>query len=115
MSPQSKIVTIFALLLSFLLMPMNATADPNDGNETADDDDHCMEEFWEDGPSGFWMVPVMMGIILFVVLIVFLMGNQSHGSLIAPRTRGVEIVKERYAKGEIDHEEFLRVLEDLKK
>lgn len=68
------------------------------------------------GDSGAWGFVMMLFMFVFLVLVVlaavhFLRGqqyiNKQHGD-------PVDIVKERYAKGEIDKAEFERLKKDLR-
>jgi putative membrane protein len=61
--------------------------------------------------AGFWMI-LFWGIIIGAVAWVIVRITGSEG-----RERGdaVEIAKQRYARGEIDREEFNRISEDLRR
>ena len=67
------------------------------------------------GSMGWWMVLWWLVAIVVLVLLVRLV----VGSLGGPATRGDEtpeqILKRRYARGEIDREEYQRSLEDLRR
>jgi putative membrane protein len=68
---------------------------------------------WWNGYGGFgmlWMLLVLVGVILLVVWGVRQMG----GSVAGPgRSRALEILEERYARGEIDREDFEARRRDL--
>jgi putative membrane protein len=66
-----------------------------------------------DGWGGMWFGPVVMilGIVLIVLLVVWLVraatsgsGVRGNGRPLSPR----QVLDERYAKGEIDDEEYAR-------
>jgi putative membrane protein len=67
------------------------------------------------GSMGWWMVLWWVVAIVVLVLVVRLVA----GSLGGPGTRADEtpeqILKRRYAKGEIEREEYQRRLEDLRR
>jgi putative membrane protein len=67
------------------------------------------------GSMGWWMVLWWLVAIVVLVLVVRLVA----GSLGVPGTRADEppeqILKRRYAKGEIEREEYQRRLEDLRR
>jgi putative membrane protein len=67
------------------------------------------------GSMGWWMVLWWVVAIVVLVLVVRLV----TGSLGGPGTRADEspeqILKRRYAKGEIEREEYQRRLEDLRR
>ena len=59
------------------------------------------------GTGGWWM---FMSMLLFwggiVVLIVWAVRSGSVGGGTRPKSRALEILEERYARGEIDRDEF---------
>jgi putative membrane protein len=64
------------------------------------------------GASGFgflWMMLFWVGVILLVVWAV----RESGGREAEPRNRAVEILEERFARGEVDAEEFESRRRDL--
>lgn len=65
---------------------------------------------WGAGGFGFlWMMLFWVGVILLVVWAV----RQSGGREAEPRNRAVEILEERFARGEVDTEEFEARRRDL--
>jgi putative membrane protein len=58
-------------------------------------------------PLIFWI-----GLIAGVVYLIQRLG--SNGGKAAPEGRALEMLNERYAKGEIDREEFVRRRQDIK-
>ena len=56
----------------------------------------------------FWALVIAGGVALFRVLV---RGNSNGGTL--PTNSALEILKQRYAKGEISREEFERMTQDL--
>jgi len=82
-----------------------------------------------DGYRGWRMGPGMMGyrwgppILLWLVLIgviaygayLFFSGSKARESVAPPQGRAIEALNERYAKGEITREDYLRMKEELKK
>ncbi len=79
------------------------------------------ENFWG---SGMWVIPMMMMLImLFVVYRIFGRGggfkppwsqgsDRHHNESTGPET-ALDILKKRYAKGEITKEEFEQMKKDL--
>ena len=81
------------------------------------------------GYRGWHMGPGMMGhgwgpsILLWLVLIgviaygayLFLSGSKVKESAAPPQGRAIEVLNERYAKGEITREDYLRMKEELQK
>ena len=67
-----------------------------------------MYEFMGGGMGGymgiFWIVPLVLVIWLSMVL---LDGKKEQGKT------ALNVLKERYAKGEIDHQEFEKMRQDL--
>lgn len=68
---------------------------------------------WWNGYGGFgmlWMLLVLVGVVLLVVWGV----RQIGGAGVGPgRSRALEILEERYARGEIDREDFETRRRDL--
>lgn len=65
------------------------------------------------GDGGWWgfgmMLIVLLAVALIVVGVVFLVRSSSGGERPAPRperSRALEILDERFARGEIDREEY---------
>ena len=56
----------------------------------------------------FWAVAIAGGIALFRVLA---RGNRNGAAI--PTNSAMEILKQRYAKGEISQEEFVKMKQDL--
>ena len=56
----------------------------------------------------FWAVAIAGGIALFRVLA---RGNRNEEAI--PTNSAMEILKQRYAKGEISQEEFVKMKQDL--
>ncbi len=75
------------------------------------------EHFW--WWSGFWMFPFFMPLIFIAILIAafyFILrrgGVRSHWGSYSPPECALEILKKRYAKGEITKEEFDRIKMDI--
>lgn len=59
--------------------------------------------------GGFWMLIFWVAFIIFIVWIVReASGKKAHG-----KSKALDILKERYAKGEIDKKEFEEKKKDL--
>ena len=56
----------------------------------------------------FWAVAIVGGVALFRVLA---RGNRNGAAI--PTNSAMEILKQRYAKGEISQEEFVKMKQDL--
>lgn len=72
---------------------------------------------WGWGWGGMWLGPVFMLLVLaglvagIVALVRLFAGNESSGDRTSRSAR--EILDERYARGEIDREEYLRRRDDM--
>ena len=68
------------------------------------------------GFGGFGMIFPLIVIIALVVGCVWLARNFAPGSAsppTPPRSRALDVLEERYARGEIDRDEYLRKRSDL--
>lgn len=66
---------------------------------------------WSSGWHGWFMGPIMMIVFLaiavaVVVLIVRWLGGNAHGNPGPAQRQAADILKERFARGEIDKEEY---------
>jgi len=59
---------------------------------------------WGFGFGGLWMLLLMIGVIF---LIVWAVQSGTNDRQIPRSRRAIEILEERYARGEIDREDFL--------
>lgn len=112
--------TLRHLFASFSLILMSAPAalaDTGGGTQGYGFGDHM-----HDGDMhGYWMGPLMMiafviVAVVAVVLIVRWIGGDKHSS--GPAAQGgsaADILRERYARGEIDDDEFARRMATLSK
>ncbi len=83
-------------------------ADPSAQPNGASDGDH---HGW---PSGWWIVmPIMMVLFWGGVIAVAVWGIRQFTRDRRRDGSALDIAKERYARGEIDHEEFERIRRDL--
>jgi putative membrane protein len=72
--------------------------------------------YWGIGFGGFWMVLFWAAVISFGVWVVHKLTDK--GEVLTNttiNTKPMDIAKERYAKGEITQEEFLKLKKDLTK
>ncbi len=58
-------------------------------------------------------IGLIIGIVFFVIWIVKEVNNNNRGSQNKETSSAMEIVKVRYAKGEISRDEYLNLLTDL--
>ena len=96
-----------ATLLAFLAMPLAAVA------QQREDYHYGPHHMWEGGWFGMFLWPFMMILIIAVavaavVLVIRWLGGPGHERHVAhpPGRAPLDILKERFARGEIDTEEF---------
>ena len=65
----------------------------------------------------FWLVPLLLVIALGAAAIKYLFsgGARSGAAARDERSRALEVLEERYARGEINREEYLQKRDDLKR
>jgi putative membrane protein len=65
----------------------------------------------------FWLVPLFVVIVLAAAAVKYLSsrGARSDTGLHEDRNRALEVLEERYARGEINREEYLQKRDDLKR
>lgn len=82
------------------------------------------EYFWG---GGMWVFPMIMPVIILIVLLIVVyllfgqgkfrmpsgMDHDAHASGMRDSETAMDILKKRYAKGEIDQEEFEKIRKDL--
>ena len=75
-----------------------------------------MHGWYADGYMGWMGIGWVPGVALFAVLIwVLLRSTQRSGGAERPSESAEDILKRRYAKGEIDRDTYQRMLQDLKR
>lgn len=67
---------------------------------------------WSFG-GGFMMILFWVAIIIFIVWIVREMGGKNHSDKTSGPKTSIDILKERYAKGEITKEQFESMKKDI--
>ncbi len=74
------------------------------------------------GYSGYSIFGMFLGLVFFVLIIagvalliywIIKQSSQEKGGQISSRNKSIEILKERYAKGEINKEEYEKIKKDL--
>lgn len=65
----------------------------------------------------FWVVPLLVVIVLAAVAVRYLFagGARIGGAPGEDRNRALEVLEERYARGDINREEYLQKRDDLKR
>lgn len=65
----------------------------------------------------FWLVPLLVVIVLAAVAIKYLFSGGARSNTVVrdSQNRALEVLEERYAKGEINREEYLQKRDDLKR
>ncbi len=65
----------------------------------------------------FWLIPLLVVIALVAAAVKYLFsrGARSGTGLHEDRSRALELLEERYARGEINREEYLQKRDDLKR
>lgn len=65
----------------------------------------------------FWLIPLLVVIALVATAIkyIFSGGSRTGTALREERNRAFEVLEERYARGEINREEYLQKRDDLKR
>ena len=105
----NKILLLTILILGMLLLVSipDVSADLDDG-----DDDRCgVNNNW-----GYWMFPMMfLGMLVCFVVFIFLReeGPSRHESRTSPMRNSMHLLDERYARGDIPREEYIRMKDDL--
>ena len=61
----------------------------------------------------FWLIPILL--VLAAVKYLFSGRPQSSGELRVDKDKALETLEERYARGEINREEFIQKRDDLRK
>ena len=74
---------------------------------------------WGWGGGFVWLMPLAMMawfalMIAVIVLLVRWLGGGSGGRIVSTRTTARDILDERYARGEIDREEYLQRQKDIR-
>jgi putative membrane protein len=66
-------------------------------------------------PFGHGLFPILFGIILFAGFVALVRSRRRSGSMqmAGGRPPGLDILEERYAKGEIQRDEYLQKKQDL--
>lgn len=107
---KNKYLLLTVLLIGALLI-VNL---PEVSADVDDDDDHCGGD-----DRAYWMFPMMFMGGLAVVFVLFLVlkddGTLRHGHQTNPSNNSLAVLDERYARGEIPQEEYLRMKEDLRR
>lgn len=63
----------------------------------------------------FWLIPLVVVIVLAAAAVKYLSGGGRNGTALREdRNRALEVLEERYARGEINREEYLQKRDDLK-
>lgn len=65
----------------------------------------------------FWLIPLLVVIGLAAVAVKYLVagGTRANPGPREERNRALDVLEERYARGDIDREEYLQKREDLKR
>ncbi|MBI1201921.1 MAG: SHOCT domain-containing protein [Rhodopseudomonas sp.] len=68
-----------------------------------------------DGYGGFGMIFWVIVLIAIVALIVWLVRSPAPSGMhhLPPRSSGLDVLEERYARGEINREEYLQKKKDI--
>ncbi len=114
MNSKYLIIIVSIITLAILIFGTNnvrADAD-EDGNE---DHDHCMSEFWGAGWGENWVMPVVIGAVLIALLFFMILRTDEHGGSLNSQSNAANLAMDRYARGDIERNEYLRIIEDLKK
>lgn len=79
-----------------------------------------MMDFWNNN-SGWFMVYdlikflIIIAVVIFIArLIINILGNHKNSNTSSRSNRAIDLLKERYAAGEIDEEEYENRLRNLK-
>jgi putative membrane protein len=71
------------------------------------------------GGWGFGILHMLFSVVVFVLVVAFIVSLFTHGtnwrsdSRAGGRSTGLSLLEERYARGEIDREEYLQKKRDL--
>jgi putative membrane protein len=61
----------------------------------------------------FWLIPILL--VLVAIKYLFFGASRFNTGFRDDRNRALEVLQERYARGDIDREEFLKKRDDLQK
>ncbi|BAV33260.1 membrane protein [Sulfuricaulis limicola] len=69
------------------------------------------------GMTLFWLIPLLVVIVLAAVAVKYLFSGSARSTTGSheDRNRALEVLEERYARGEINREEYLQKRDDLKR
>lgn len=65
------------------------------------------------GGAQFLIGPLLFLVLAGFLIFMFVRVSRRHGPWMAPASRGLTVLEERYAGGEIDRDEYLAKREDL--
>ncbi len=61
----------------------------------------------------FWLIPILL--VLVAIKYLFPGASRLNAGSLDDRNKALEVLEERYARGEIDREAFLKMRDDLKR
>jgi putative membrane protein len=104
---RTVIVSILLVLMTGLLVSGAALADGGE-DDHMDGDDHMMGD-WGSLYGGFWMLMMLLVFIAFGIWMYFMLTHDERGRRSAGPTNAQLLLDERYARGELETEEYLRM------
>lgn len=101
-----KRLSVIIVIIIGLMFSGSAIADEGDDDHM---DDHDMMGSWGMTYSAFWMLVLVLAIAIISVFLVKVLVSEPERPTYRAPSNAETLLDERYARGEIDTEEYLRM------